>query len=546
MSKVKKKDYIDEAFHDVPEPGAVLTRWYDVPYKILTFLNKGTKSKLVPRPVRSSIRRALHNIRQLNEFDRMKGWNKEDSMHNLIVPDNEHVTVSSIYAIELFTPNEAASLDKIFRRNKWNKRRYERDSTNSERLAESRSRSGLSWWKLPAVTDGKSGYYIPDAMIGHTPDDFRWIQSKAIQVGSGMTAIVTQFSLKEDKRAKLDDLWHAEYEPSLSKNGNGLHPIDRQFTAYKRIQQARNQLHDEAREWMRTNYPGYFASHDEKVVIVDFLLTDQYDPTSRSKKPPTPDVRDAFRALGINVTDYYRTVASNMKYFVFTQADYLAKPYIPSDRTWSLVGKKSKVDKALGKYFSSIESIIDERIGYILILLSASELLSIIESQYSRLRDNAGLQHKKFKVTSINNLNRSVLDSALTLASVRHDIESVLKNKWWLRDAADFKSTVAPFFTKRPKDTPIDFIEDTLKRHKATLKRLKDIDRDYRDILTTVSSLGSTANNIKLGRLALIIAFVSMAVAVVTLFATVAMNSSSQDTAKTKEASVLSQDTQAS
>ncbi len=65
-------------------------------------------------------------------------------------------------------------------------------------------------------------------------------------------------------------------------------------------------------------------------------------------------------------------------------------------------------------------------------------------------------------------------------------------------------------------EPPISFDESLEEEHEDWFERLRQADRDYRDILSTVSSLGSSADAFRTSRLALWVAIMSLIVAVLT------------------------------
>lgn len=168
----------------------------------------------------------------------------------------------------------------------------------------------------------------------------------------------------------------------------------------------------------------------------------------------------------------------------------------------------------------AVSHIAEEYVGPTLVLLAVSELLLVLEAQYAKLRDGAQLQHRKFSVRSVNRLSSIVLDSSLTLASIRQDVTNLRRHKRWL-EGANFTMTVAPFYASKldnKRKKPIDFFDDVMDRNDETFKRLSKLDGDYRAILTTISQLGATGTDIKTGRRALAVSALSLLVAIIALY----------------------------
>ena len=528
--KPKKLSFIDEAYKKVPQIGHGWKWHYDTIYSALLWLIK--HKKITPAPIRSLALQGVNNLIQINELDRLKSWNKVDHYHNVHIPKDEHVTVASVIVVELFTPNEAATLEKYIKNNKWNERtRTATRETNSERLAQARTRNGMSWWLLADVAN-MEGYHVPDAHRRKLPDGIEWVQLKAFQVGSGLTAVVARFNFTDAHSKKLDDVWHADHEPFMERIKtmgmfSKLHPVDRQFATYKATQQTRHDLHSLARDWMTKHCPGYFSMHGEKQLSMDVMMTEKYNPVSKSTKREDNETYDALRALGIDGSEFYRITAPEIPDMLLTQASRLSESIIDTDRTWGLVVNKGKIEESTenfkgfgGDASNAVSYIAEEHVGPTLVLLAISQLLLVLEVQYAKLRDGAQLQHKKFKVSSVNSLSGIVLDSSLTLASIRQDVANLRRHKRWF-EGASFIITPAPIFRAKlkPKEKKsIDFFDDVMDRNDETFNRLSKLDADYRDILTTISQLGATGTDIKTGRWALAVSALSLIVAIIALY----------------------------
>jgi hypothetical protein len=389
----------------------------------------------------------------------------------------------------------------------------------------------MSWWRLADIV-GTEGYHVPGAYHTNLPDGIESVQLKAFQVGSGLTAVAARFSFSDERSKKLDDVWRTDQEPFMERSRtkgafSKLRPVDRQSARYKATQATRNNLHAVARGWMSKYCPGYFAMHEEKQLSMDVLMMEKYIPVSKSKKRPDIDTLDALRAIGVEGSDFYRIIAPEIPDMLLSQAARSSEAIISVDRTWGLIVNKSKIMKSTdnfkgfgGNANHATSYIAEERVSPTLVLLAVSELLKVLESQYAKLRDEAQLQHKTFKVRSINHLGSIVLDSSLTLASIRQDVANLRRHKRWFR-GANFIMTLAPHLNTKSKlkeRKPVDFFDDIMKRNDETFKRLSKLDRDYRDILTTISQLGAAGTSIKTARWALAVSALSLIVAIIALY----------------------------
>ncbi len=522
-----KNDVIAKAFDDVPEVGARWNRWYDIPYKIAWWQMRGWRKKVFPRTFRDASIKLVNILLQFNEYDRQKAWDKKDKHNNINIPKDESVSIPSIFIVELFTANEAKILEKSIRKNGWDKykRALHKKDTNLDRLAKARTEQGASWWRLADVRKKDSKWFMPDAKVGRLPEGFESASLRAVQIGSGLTAVVARFSLSNSYNKHVDDVWRSQHEPKIQYISGSFRVLNRLFSAYETTQKTREQLHNQARDWMSEFCPGFFSMHKEQHVSLDIILTEQLDPTSRSKKFSEHEAADAYRALGVDISSFRRITSKHLPGLLLQQADRLSEPNINTRRTWSLIGKRSKLATLTDnfKYYSDEESGVsnmsEDSMGYTLTLLGVQEMLASIEKRFSSLRDQANQNHKKFKVRNLRKLNRIIMDSSFTLTSIKQDITTYLYEERWY-DGAELIVTISPPFKDRLKDT----YKESESFHKLVIKQLNDrhnrllaLDKDIRDILSTVANLGSSASSIVLGRWALGVSALSLLAAVAAL-----------------------------
>lgn len=531
MAQAKKRtnrqDPITKAFKAVPEAGSKWNRWYDIPYKIAWWPLRGWRREVFPKALRDVSLRLVNILLQFNEYDRQKAWGKKDRHNNIHIPKGESVSIPSIFVIELFTANEAKNLENSIKKNGWGKHKtaLHKKDTNIDRLAQARTEQGASWWRLANVMKKDSKWYIPDAKTGSLPEEFESVQLRAVQVGSGLTAVAARFSLSDDSKKHIDNIWRGQHEPKIQYIAGRARVLNRLFSAYETTQKSREYLHDQARNWMTEFCPGFFSAHNEQNVSLDIILTEQFDPTSRSKKFPNRDIADAYRALGIDMSDTRRITSSHLPGLLLQQADRLAIPNINTRRTWGLIGKKSKLARLTDnfRYYgdadSGVSHMAEDALGYTLILLATQEMLSTIEKQFSSLRDQAKQNHNKFKVRSLRKLSSMIMDASFTLTSIKQDIDMYLTEERWF-DSANLTVTIAPQF----KDRLSDIYPESESFHKLVIKRLNDkherltiLDKDIRDILSTVANLGSSASSIVLGRWAFVVSTLSLLAAIAAL-----------------------------
>jgi hypothetical protein len=143
-----------------------------------------------------------------------------------------------------------------------------------------------------------------------------------------------------------------------------------------------------------------------------------------------------------------------------------------------------------------------------------------MERQYAALRDTARPRHGRFRLRDLRRLRSSLLTSSLDLANLARDADADPGSRRVDGDAR-FYVAYAPRTRRalhesgRSVPEPVNLNEDLRERQRHSLSRLVATDRDYRDILATVASLGTSIATTRAGRLAILIAAVSLAVVVV-------------------------------
>ncbi|MFI7594003.1 hypothetical protein [Micromonospora sp. NPDC049359] len=521
---------VSDAFEKVPPIGDRWTRWYDLPYKLLWFLQTNWRRKIIPKPAHRAFRRWSINLSQFNELERDRIWDPTDRLHDFQVPADEHVYTPAIWVIELFPPSAFARLERAIDRNGWDRDRWMSGAqdTNVNMLLKSRARRGWSWWRMASIQDINGTYMMPDGVRAQLPPEFSYIDLKSIQVGSGLTAVVAHIQLSELGATQLDEVWHQPHEPMLTRRDGRLHALDRMWAGFHVTQTARERLHQLARRWMNECCDGFFGEFNSPQTLIDMLILDQHDPTDVSEDRGR-DQSDAFRALGITETRVRHYTSPEIpKMHLVPTSPSLARG-ISTDRTWALWGQRQAVlDSAtyMTGYGDDPNRAIAHRYGdaieSFLVTLAVSDLLETVEARYALLRDRARAQHGRFKAKVINDLREQLLTLSIDVATLQRDLERSWKSRPRFEEEAEFTIEYSPLY--RPNsdraDEPIHMNTELRKRQKEWFEELTAADRDYRNILSTVASLGASVDAARTGRRALRVAFVSLAVAFVTVVAT--------------------------
>lgn len=506
-----------DAYAAVPEIGSLWwRRWYDLPYQLLTWWAYSRFGRMLPQRWRKQITRWRFLLIRFNEHDLNKARRLDDPMHNLFVPQDEQVTVPTLWVIELFPPSAADELDAIFRKHRPSVHMSATEHDAAALLSQMRAGQSYDWVSLGAV-EVPGSLRFPDARREEIAEMFWGVELTAIRLGTGLTAVLAQFRLTDEGAASLNEEWHRQHEPRLRRSGTDLTADDRQWAAFSGTQRARRQAHDAARNWMRRNCPGRFAQSSEPQPLIDLLVLEEHDPTGTDR--PNPQEQDALRALGL--TQLHRRVVSPVVHGVaISKTDLHMCPTLKTERTWALwcnrsvaiAARPGVTDWAGSNEFDALAHTLDHEIREVLLALSVTALVELMQRQFTSLRDTARRQHDSFSPRYLLNLRQTLLTLSIDLASIKIDVPA-----WWERR----RPLMPTFYVEFPRDTDdsrtFEFTQRLRSGQYDSLVELSERDSTIRDILSTVASLGAASDTHKISRTALSVARISLFVAAVTL-----------------------------
>lgn len=517
--------FLREAFRLVPSIGSG-RRWYDFPYNFLNWVLRSRIGRKFPRLMRSILLSGLNYFHPFNQHDRNRVWSRDDRLHNVNVPAGEHVTVPGIWVVEFFPPSELELLIRSFGRNSWDSERvsYGSGETNTETLERTRSGQGSSWWRVGSVTRG-SGTIMPDAIYEKLHPFFSAVEISASHMGDGLTAVGAFFRMSDDGKTFLDGEWHKSHEPRLVWHRGRPRAEDRMWAAFWNVQQARRRLHVEARTWMTRKVPGAFSRRGVQQPLIDLLLLAEHDPLQGNSSEPY--FSESLRAIGImNVGRVWKS--ESFPGLLLNPAKSYFTPSV-DENTWALWGNTRRVVSVLpslgpygGPNGDGIANRLNDEISATLTFLALSSYLEAIQVDYAEMRDEARMRHGKFRARRLKRVRNSFLSISLDLSSAVRDVKSfhVGAQRFGripeivLEDSPD---TARQLSSSGHSRTPINLTERVIEHQSEVVAKMMEEDRDYREIISAVASLGATIETFKLGRVALWVSLVSLAVSLVAL-----------------------------
>lgn len=526
------RDFVAEAYAKVGEPGHG-KRWYDVAYRTLDWFQSSWRRRILPSRVRTWANYGVNYLLPFHSLAIDSAWSLDDPTHNLTVPPDEHVRMPALWAVELFPPSQFESLVRAIRRNGWDERRVWTGTgdANRELLESARAGRGYAWWRLGEVVDTDAPFVFPDARRERLPDSFGAIELMAIQLGPSLTALVAYFHLTDGAQTLVDQVWHAAHEPRLVRGKGRPRAEDRLWAGYSRTQEARRHAHDQARGWLRQTCRGFFAASETPHVVVDLLLLDNHDPTGSEANDATRHAfSDPLRALGLTEHVVTHITSDELPGLLLEQTDPTLCRVFNGAVTWTVWGSISVAapqQEHLSAYGSdqsrALGRMVYDSARRVFVTLAVAEFQQVLQRKYADIRDTARSRHGRFRVRDLRKFRSDLLSLSLDVNALSRDREVVSESPWRADGDARFLVGYAPRIiaddvaAHRAPRPPTELNETLAKRQQQTFEQLVAVDHDYRGILSTVASLGTSMGSTRTGRIALLVAIASLLVAILAL-----------------------------
>lgn len=521
MDRISKE--VDRLFDLVPEIGS-RWRWYDVPYRLLNSLVRSWRRRFMPWRLRRLVNRGLNFLISFNEYERFKVESLEDPRDNLIVPDSEQVTQGGIWVVDLFPPSHAARLRRSLQENGWDKDSHLTTiyGTNAEQVSRARRGRGFTWVRLGSVARQDSLYLVPDAKREALPPEFALIELRAVQLGRSVTAVVAFVELSEAGQRSLNAVWTRQHEPTLEWNGLRRPTVhNRLFAGLHATQAERQRLHDLARRWLASRCPGFFADASAGQPVVDFSVFAQFDPTAEIDHRA---LGDPLRALGMDTNHLHNYVSPQMPGCVLVPGGTPGDPPGRLKNCWGVIGNYDKVaehNDRLGygaKPYTAdtVARMLNDAIRVFALHVAVLGYLDEVRGLYAVARDEARNQHRRYSPRAVKRLRSSLLTTSLDLSVVARDTAILWSERWTHWQGIEVSAEVAPGITA-PLPESYDVLEEFGKTRERDFAELLKEDADYREVLSTVASLGASAEASRLARRSLLAALLTLLVATVTL-----------------------------
>ena len=505
-------------------------RWYDLPYLLLHRLQYWKFALWLPARLRLKIRESVNFLYQTHHTRWRRGDTTSfNSFDRIEVPDDERVSMPRVWVAEYFTPSGVRSLYDAIHASGWDGARFlGMDPGGIQSLASSRSGQGRTWWRIADLTAMATVYSPIDAQRARLPAGVKSIHLVGVSIGNGLTAVVAGFTLDDSVSERLNKQLHAphRYEVIRRKGQMAVSQGPKAVLHY-RVQNVRNDIHRDLRHWMSQTLPGAFARAQHPHPLFDLVFFDIADPFGRDEGKRVEN--DALRAIGVNENLLHLTRSGELPGLLLEPPSGMDWAPDISQNVWSLWGNRSAVPALTKGTGSSGVSAAGHYVGETMTDYIArsglTALLHLLRGNAFNAHDNARKLHGGTSSRDLKRLRDRTLTTSLDLARLEDDIRTYNGRRWRNREP-QFYADLAPWFKKKDEEEgrtpsePVDLNKSERKIQKRLARELVAFDAEYREVLGTVASLGSSLDSRRVQRVATWVAVGSLSVALVTLWAT--------------------------
>ncbi len=505
-------------------------RWYDLPYLALRALQRARMDRWIPGRWRVKLREVNNFLFQTHHTRERRHGQDLYRFDKIEIPNGEGVAMPYVWVVEYFTASGIEKLYRRIRRYGWDGARFlGNDPGGTESVISSRRGDGRTWWRMAELTSWSAAYASIEAHRTRLPSGVKSISLIGVSVGKGLTAVVAGFSLEEAVSEGLNDQLNKPHRfEVIRRNGQMAVSQGPKAVVHYRVQRARHKVHRGLRRWMSRSLPGAFARAHHPHPLFEVIFFNVADPAVTE----TSDHRvenDALRAVGVAEHSVYRVTSDELPGLHLElpgRGDWA--PDI-SENVWSFWGNRRAISlltsktghsgvNAAGYFVGSYTTDFMARFGL-------TALLRLLRSNASTAHDNARRLHGGTTSRDLKRLRLRTLTTSLDLATLEADIKSYNTRRWRDREP-DFYLDYSAWLKKRDEQAgrkrfrPVNLNREERKLQKRLARELVEFDAEYREVLSTVASLGASLDSRRVQRVAIWVSAASLVVALVTLWAT--------------------------
>ena len=505
-------------------------RWYDLPYLLLRGLQRSNVDPWIPARWRVKIREMSNFLYQTHHTRERRHGDDLYRYERIELPSGEGVTMPYASIVEYFTASGVRGLHKAIRRSGWDGARFlGMDPGGTETVISSRRGDGRTWWRMAELTSRSAEYTSIDAQRAKLPAGVKSISLIGVSIGKGVTAVVAGFSLDESVSARLNEQLRAPHQHEvIRRKGQMAVSQPPKAVLHYRTQRARSEVHRELRRWMSRTLPGTFARARHPQPLFDVIFFNVADPAVDDGQPSRRE-NDALRAMGLHEHVPYQVTSEELPGLLLQEP--VSRDWAPdtSENVWSLWGNHDAAARITsGTGHSGVESagyFVGSRSTDFMARWGLTAFLRLLRSNASIAHDNARELHGGTSSRDLKRLRIRTLTTSLDLATLEEDIKLYNRRRWRDREPVFYFDYTA-WFKERDKDEgrkpfkPVNLNKQERKIQSRLARELVEFDAEYREVLSTVASLGASLDSRRVQRVAIWVSVVSVFVALVTLWAT--------------------------
>ncbi|WP_328991491.1 hypothetical protein OG394_34965 [Kribbella sp. NBC_01245] len=506
---------------EIPKPSDDVSGWYTAPENFLNRIDRLALKAKIPRLLRRPIWAARHELTLYWLRDRYRARLDESHEQYYSMPSGETIHWPIFWLTEAFTPSTLDALLDGIDKAGWSAPRssIRRSDEVREWIAQMRRRgdTGMAWMNLVTIIpkDGPVGL-MSGAVRSSLPEGIKRVVIRLHQPTSALTLLRAGFVLDESESLILDRTLKEKTEPRVSREPGmrRRNTLDTVFAKRGDLKNIVTSHHVEAQKWIARRVPGIFWNvQPGRPSVIDLMLTEVSEP---AQGPRRGFDRFYLEELGIG-TAYDSWICTDPK-GLYLHAGGGLRELAPG---YTLSGRYADVfaDDAfqyMGDGKRSVDNIVwrldMSYIDGIASRLAITDLLRLLEHDQAATRDLAKRIHGRGAVRSSLRLRERVFGVSLDIVEIARGLEQLTADR--RRYAYDVLE-----FEQRERDKTglvhvTNLVNALRKEQREASRRLAEQDRQLREVLHTGASLSAAAADIRLQRWTVVIAMLSILIAV--------------------------------
>lgn len=499
--------------------------WYDLIYRIVRWV-LADERRFLPKAIRRLAGKGSITLYSYHELTHIKAgdWPYGDPLH-VVASGAVHVCVSGIWVVELFPPSKSGELAKALNNRPWASGGYKRTfgETPNDTVLDARGLICHRWWKLGTIVSKRAGGWIPDSVKGNIPEPFSSVSVNMVQVGSSITALCAFFKTDREWAYRLDEEWHVAHQPAMyAPAGCPLQLSARSREHLLATHNVQVRICSDARRWMARSFKGVFASWSEPQPALEIML---FDGSAASAVLAHPGQGNYLLMEQLGLTTLEEVMAEDLP--AIGIRDFQKGIHgVQLEALKVAVGVTDDVCEGLGDRLLgylpegcdahyAVANCLQMQMQDLLLDYGLVRYTRCLLRVYGRQRDLADRRYGSFKSEQAGAFRAFVLDNSIDIKEAQSDIVTFLELRQKYGPSLETKSIGN--LAKEENYRSIDVRKNSMDDASRNLGRVIELDSVYREVLSTIVSLGTDSRSLLLAKLALLVSVVSLLLALLTM-----------------------------